>query len=260
MPKVSVIMGIYNCENTLSEAIDSILKQTYTDWELIMCDDGSTDNTYEIAMQYSDKYNNIVLLKNEKNMRLAYSLNRCLEVSNGEYIARMDADDISLPERLEKEVYFLDKHLEYEMVSSAAIIFDENGDKMIRGLGKTEPLKNGYGGFIHPTVMIRKKAYDGVGGYSVSKETLRAEDVDLWFKFKLKKYSGYVIQEPLIRYRENNSDFKKRTIKAAIGSMKLHYKYYKLLKVPLKQYLYVLRPLIVSIIPKKIICYYHSKK
>ena len=69
-------MGIYNCADTLDEAIESVLNQTYKNWELVMCDDCSTDNTYNIAKRYSDKYDNIVLLKNEKNMRLAYSLNR----------------------------------------------------------------------------------------------------------------------------------------------------------------------------------------
>ena len=84
-PKVSVIMGIYNCERTLSEAINSILEQTYTNWELVMCDDGSTDGTYALAEQYREKYpEKIILLKNERNMKLSYTLNRCLEKASGE--------------------------------------------------------------------------------------------------------------------------------------------------------------------------------
>ena len=108
MSKVSIIMGIYNCASTLSEAIDSILMQTFKDWELIMCDDGSIDNTYQIAKRYQKHVGRkIVLLKNDQNMGLNYTLNRCLAVASGEYIARMDGDDISLPTRLEKEVEFL---------------------------------------------------------------------------------------------------------------------------------------------------------
>ena len=109
-PRISVLMGIYNCATTLPEAIDSLYAQTYKDFKLILCDDGSTDNTYEVAKKYADKYDNIVLLRNEKNMKLAYTLNHCLEYADTEYVARMDGDDISIPERFEKQIKFLDTH------------------------------------------------------------------------------------------------------------------------------------------------------
>ena len=125
--KVSIIMGIFNCAETLSDAIKSILSQTYSDWELIMCDDGSTDNTFHIAQTFASKNPNIVLIKNDRNMGLNYTLNRCLELATGEYIARMDGDDISLPNRLEEEVSFLDQHPQYAIVSTPMIYFDENG-------------------------------------------------------------------------------------------------------------------------------------
>ena len=119
MKKVSVIMGIYNCGPTLQEAIDSILAQTYSNWELILCDDGSGDNTYAIADEYRRKYpDRIVLLRNESNTGLNHTLNRCLEVATGDYVARMDGDDISLPDRFEKQVMFLDAHPEYTIVKS----------------------------------------------------------------------------------------------------------------------------------------------
>ena len=115
MPTVSVIMGIYNTESKLADSIESILQQTYSDWELIMCDDGSTDRTYEIAKKYSDKYENIYLLKNNKNMGLAYSLNKCLKYASGKYIARSDADDINLPNRFKVQVEFLEKNPQYQL-------------------------------------------------------------------------------------------------------------------------------------------------
>ena len=111
MPKVSIIMGIYNCASFLPVAIDSILEQTFKDWELILCDDGSKDDTYSVAKLYVDKHpDKIIQLRNEKNMHLAATLNRCLSVARGEYIARMDADDRCMPKRLEIEVAFLDEH------------------------------------------------------------------------------------------------------------------------------------------------------
>ena len=111
MPKVSIIMGIFNCAETLPEAIDSVLAQTFSDWQLILCDDGSKDNTYGIAKEYQGRFpEKILLLQNERNMGLNHTLNRCLQVVSGEYVARMDGDDISLPTRLEKEAAFLDAH------------------------------------------------------------------------------------------------------------------------------------------------------
>ena len=122
-------MGIYNCEATLSEAIESILGQTYQEWELIMCDDGSTDATYSVAEKYTKQFSDkMILLKNSVNKGLNYTLNKCLKVATGEYVARMDGDDISLPKRLEKEADFLDTHPEYAIVSTPMIFFDENGD------------------------------------------------------------------------------------------------------------------------------------
>jgi len=129
MPKVSIIMGIFNCAETLPEAIDSVLAQTFSDWQLILCDDGSKDNTYGIAKEYQGRFpEKILLLQNERNMGLNHTLNRCLQVVSGEYVARMDGDDISLPTRIEKEAAFLDAHPEYAIVSTPMIFFDEHGD------------------------------------------------------------------------------------------------------------------------------------
>ena len=128
MAIISVIMGIYNCASTLSQAIDSIVNQTYTDWELIMCDDGSSDNTYSVAMEYKQKYpEKIVVLKNEKNLGLNATLNKCLSVAKGKYIARMDGDDICDPTRFEKEIEVLETEKEISIVSTDMNHFDESG-------------------------------------------------------------------------------------------------------------------------------------
>ena len=131
-PLVSIIMGAYNCENTIYDCMESILKQTYENWEFIICDDCSSDHTLEILKKYEKNDKRIHILHNEKNMRLAASLNRCLEVAHGKYVARMDADDISMPDRLEKQVEFLESHSEYDVTGCNRMVFDENGDKGIR--------------------------------------------------------------------------------------------------------------------------------
>ena len=126
--KISIIMSVYNSADTLSEAIDSIIEQTYGDWEFIICDDCSTDSTPDILEKYRlqnpDKF---ILLHNDKNMRLSYSLNRCLEKATGTYIARMDADDRSDPARFERQLSFLKEHPDIDLVGTAMRRFNESG-------------------------------------------------------------------------------------------------------------------------------------
>ncbi len=263
MPKVSVIMGIYNCADVMSSSIDSIINQTFTDWELIMCDDGSADDTYEVALKYVEKDPRIKVIKNDKNMRLAYSLNQCLKIAQGEYIARMDADDISLPHRFERQVAYLDEHPEMAVVASRVIVFDETGDKFVRSIAGDYPMRQKVNlsvPFIHPTIMMRKSAYNQVGGYTVSTDTMRAEDLDLWYKFRLAGLDGYNIQEPLLKYHESLNDMKKRSLKAAIGMVKINKKYYKLLNVPLRFRFLAVKPLVSAVLPNWFMIWYHSKK
>ena len=128
MPKVSVIMGTYNGEQTLDTAIQSICNQTFTDWEFIICDDCSTDRTWEIISQWEKKDSRIKGIRNSKNMKIAASSNRCIALAKGKYIAKMDDDDVSYPERLEKEVRFLDEHSDFDFVSSLVECYD--GEKV----------------------------------------------------------------------------------------------------------------------------------
>lgn len=160
-PKISIIMGIYNCEKTISESIESIINQTYENWELIMCDDNSSDNTLKIAQKYECIYpDKIKVIKNEFNISLAPTLNKCLQFATGEYIARQDGDDLSLSNRLEVQLDFLEKNQEYDLVGSQMISFDKNGDKGIRGVNVPVPNKftmvKGTA-FCHATILARKK-------------------------------------------------------------------------------------------------------
>ena len=143
MARISVLMGIYNCASTLSEALDSLYAQTFQDFQIILCDDGSKDDTYAIAKRYAEQHTNIILISNDENKGLNYTLNHCLEYADTEYCARMDGDDISLPTRFEKEIRFLDSHPEYAIVSCPMIYFDEGGDFLI-GKKEGEPSINSY--------------------------------------------------------------------------------------------------------------------
>lgn len=261
MPTVSVIMGIYNCEDTLGDSLQSIIDQTYTDWELILCDDCSTDNTYNIAEQFAKKHDNIILLKNDRNMKLAYTLNKCLGFAKGKYIARADGDDICLKERFQIQVDFLNKNPQYTVVGSSVILYDERGDRAVREfieypnkftLIKTTP-------FAHPTIMMHKTTYEALGGYTVSDRTIRGQDADLWFRFFARGFKGYNIQRPLCKYHASLSDYKKRTFKSQWNSIKTRFIGYKRLGFPLKYYLHLLKPLIVALLPNKLVRFYRKK-
>ena len=130
MPLLSVISGAYNiaANGELSrKSIESILNQSYTDFEFIICNDGSHDSTDVLLREYGDRDPRIKIITNDKNMGLAHSLNRCIEIASGKYIARHDLDDVSATERLEKQVSYLEENEKTDLLGTAAALFDENG-------------------------------------------------------------------------------------------------------------------------------------
>lgn len=261
-------MGIYNCASTLDEAVESVLQQTYNDWEFIMCDDGSIDNTYAIAKAYEDKYpGKFKVIKNNENLGLNKTLNKCLKIAKGEYIARMDGDDISLPTRFEKEVKILEEHAEYAIVSSPMIYFDESGDW---GCGKAiekpqiEDFCTKAPFFCHAPCMIRKKAFFDVGGYTEEKKLLRVEDCNLWYKLYAKGYRGYNLQEPLYKMRDDRNATGRRTMQARINGIYVTFLGFKMLHMPILKYRYAVRTAIIELIkiimPVKMYEAIHKKK
>lgn len=253
-PKVSIIMGAYNCEKTLDACVNSMLAQTFTDWEFVICDDHSTDHTLKKLKEIAATDVRIKVLANEKNSKLPFTLNRCLGALTGEYIARMDADDLAFPDRLAKQVSYLDSHPEIAVVGSALLPFDEEKDFSVRypsayPTSKTLLLDVP---FYHPTIMMRKSVYDDLKGYTVSKRTIKGQDLDLWFRFYEKGYQGYNIQEPLLKYHESLNDYKKRDIVSAWRMTQTKLLGFKRNKMKIYHYPFALKPVVSAIIPKKI--------
>ena len=118
LPRITVIMGIYNCADTLVEALKSLESQTYKNFKVVLCDDGSKDDTLQVALRWAEEHPNYLVIQNEHNIKLAATLNHCLGYVDTEYVARMDGDDISLPTRFEKEIAFLDAHPEISSINS----------------------------------------------------------------------------------------------------------------------------------------------
>jgi glycosyltransferase involved in cell wall biosynthesis len=201
-PRVSVVMPVYNGEKHLRQAINSILKQTFTDFEFIIIDDGSTDGTAEILASYHDK--RIKLIKNHQNRGIAISSNLGLSAAHGGYIAPMDQDDISSPERLLVQVQFLDNNLSIDAVGSWYEIIDENGHstgEIIKPISL--PLALRWVTFfnppvLNPTVMMRRRILDLGGQYDTSVDV--AADYGLWTSQNL-NVSFSNIQCPLLKYR-----------------------------------------------------------
>lgn len=263
MPKISVIMGVYNCEDTIVEAIQSIFNQTYKDWELVICDDASTDKTYEIIKSIQEKYpDKIKLLKNNKNLKLAASLNRCLEVANGDYIARMDGDDLSVNTRFEEQVNFLNEHKEYDLVGTQMISFDENGDiGVVKIVEKPDKFTLRWNTpFCHATIMARKYVYEKLNGYTVSTRIKRCEDVDLWFRFYKEEFKGFNLQIPLYKVRERADDYKRRTLSHSIDAACVCFNGYRLLNYPYRYYIYLLKPIISGLTPAWLMKKIHDKR
>lgn len=260
--RVSIIMGIYNCAATLPEALDSLLAQTFSGWKVIMCDDGSKDDTYEVARTYSEQYpEKFILIKNDRNMGLNCTLNHCLEYADTEYIARMDGDDISLPTRLEKEVAFLDAHPEYAIVSCPMIYFDDQGDFMT-GRDQGEPSLTLYASstpFCHAPCMVRREAFQAVNGYTVAENRLRVEDRDLWLRMRIAGYRGYNLSEPLYKMRDDRNAYRRRKMKYRVNEARVSMAAIRELKLPVWNYIYVLRPILVGLLPGKLYNYLHKK-
>lgn len=257
-------MGIYNCASTLVEALDSLYAQTYQDFKIILCEDGSNDNTYEIAANYASEHDNIILVKNEKNMGLNFTLNHCLEYADTEYIARMDGDDISLPTRFEKEVKFLDEHPEFAIVSAPMIYFDEKGEfgrgKVKEGEANKEQLAYGPP-FCHAPCLIRREAYEAVGGYTVDKRLLRFEDYNLWMKMFAKGFRGYNLGEHLYAMRDDREAISRRTLRSAFRGIYAHYLAHKTLGLSkIKLCRYAIKKISSRLLPTPIYKYFHQKK
>ena len=267
-PKISVIMGIYNCADTLFEAMDSLLAQTFQDFEVVLCDDGSKDNTYAVAQSYVERYpGKVILLQNEKNMGLNYTLNKCLRQARGEYIARMDGDDVCDPTRFQKEVDFLDAHPEFALVSTEMVMFDQNGD-----WGKTTVIERPQVEdfcthspfFCHAAAMIRRDVFLEVEGYTVDPRLLRVEDCHLWFKIYAKGYRGANIPEPLNKMRDDRNATRRRNFKARLNGCYVVFVGFKMVHMPWYRYHYAVRNLIVEmikcVIPTSVYEWIHKRK
>lgn len=199
---VSVIIPVYNAGEFVKASVDSILAQTYTGFEIIIINDGSTDNSLAILENIHDAR---IKIFSQPNAGIAAALNKGIELSKGKYIARQDADDISLPQRFEKQVRFLEVNNAYGLVGGQAEIIDRSGKAVNRFLkhattnGKLQYDLLWNSPFVHPALMIRRECFERAGGFYTGKELF--EDYDMWSRIAL-HYKLANLPEILLQYRE----------------------------------------------------------
>lgn len=222
-PIISVIMAAYNAEKYISECIESVLNQTLRDFEFVIIDDGSSDNTYDIIKKYSEKDERIKLIKNSKNFGLVRSINVGLEQAKGKYIARMDADDICLIDRFEFQTDFLDSNREIFLVGGSFYYIDEDGKILFTQINNYDSEKISkklpYRSMIHhPTVMFRN-----TGDIFYREKAIFSEDRDLWLRFLTEGKKMVVLPKIVLKYRFHegsiccsNLEKQKRMIKQVV--------------------------------------------
>ena len=199
-PLVSVIMPVYNTKEYVWEAIESILNQTFKEFEFIIVDDWSTDWSYEICEEYAKNDKRIRLYKNEKNSWVAYTKNRLISLTTTDYLVSQDSDDVSFSDRLKLEYEFLERHKDYAVVAWNNVIIDEEwkviwhrkySDDIRNVILKKSPVS-------HPTTMMRKSDFLSVWWYSKVKYV---EDYDLWIRLYTEWYKIKIINKDLLKYR-----------------------------------------------------------
>lgn len=215
-PVVSVLMPLLNGGRTLERCIESVVAQTFGDWEFIMIDDGSTDGSHEIVRSFMEKDERIKLVINKERKGLASSLNIGISSSRGTYIARIDADDRWEKDKLEAQLDFLDTHEGYGLVGTNAVVHDEETGRRTTEIepGTDEEIKKTIlfrNPFIHSSILVRKALLDTFGHYTAS--IPYAEDYDLWFRlvFNTKCHN---IQRPLVHRSINRDSVSARNVNA----------------------------------------------
>lgn len=222
-PKISVIMPVYNTENFLDESIQSILNQSFSDFEFIVINDASTDNSDGVIKKYL-KDTRIVYIKNKVNRGIPYNRNLGLKLSRADIIANMDSDDISDCCRFAKQYNYLMNHKDIALVGSFIKVIDENSNvigKMIKPIGpeKIKKVCFFYSPHAQPAIMFRKDIINKIGNYR--EEYPFCQDIDLYFRVIFSGYKTNNIPEYLLKYRKHSNSTDKYSKQKGILSFQL---------------------------------------
>lgn len=263
MIDISVVMGVYQIRDRKKfvQSVKSVLDQSLENLELIICDDGSGDDTLDFVKKVAVQDHRIIVLEQPQNRGLASALNLCIELARGKYIARQDDDDVSKLNRLEKEYVFLETHPKIGFVGSNAELIYNN---RVWGTLSTTPNPDlrdflWTNPYIHPTVMFRKDALLSVNGYRVAPETKRSEDYDLFMRLFASGIVGHNIQEKLYTYEMSQSNARYRSFSERWEEAVVRYKGFRLLHAGIKGIPFVFKPIIIGLLPQSLLNVFHRR-
>lgn len=251
-PKISVIMSTYNPlgDGKVKGAVESVLAQTCRDFEFLICDDGSGEEGARLLEELAGWDARIRLLRNGERRGLAYGLNRCIREARGAYLARMDDDDFSLPERFQAQLDYLEGHPEVSFVGCNAKLMDEERIWGRRRMPERPSERDflQYSPYIHPTVMFRRSVFQGREGYRAG--TMRGEDLELFMRLAGEGLCGVNLQQELFCYREDRGSYQRRTVRSRLDEVGIRCRGYRKLGLLFPAgWLCALRPLAAGCVP-----------
>ena len=265
IPEISVIMGVYNqySREELMTAVRSVLDQTFSDFEFIIYNDGSDREPTRHLKDLEQLDPRIRVIHNAENWGLAFSLNRCIREARGKYIARMDADDISLPTRLAEEYEFLETHPAYDWVGCNARVFegDETWGILIMAEEPNQYNFLPFSPYIHPSVMYRNEIFLQGNRYEETHTTRRCEDYEFFMWLYRNGFRGYNLQRILLLYRQRRDVYKRRKAIDRIREAQVRAKHFPHMDLPVRKVVaYTMRPLIAMLIPYPLIAAYKKRR
>jgi glycosyltransferase involved in cell wall biosynthesis len=256
--KIAILLPVYNAEQFLRECLDSVIAQTYADWKLFACNDGSKDSSLEILNEYASKDHRITVLDNPENMGIVATINRLLKniPENAEFIALLDSDDVCLPDRMMRQINFLENNPDIGGVSSNLEIIDENS--ATTGFRKypcsAELVRDAlpYSNVLaQPAMMLRKEIIQRAGYYS--SEYIGCEDYEFWLR--ILEFADFAnLAEPVIKYRISSGQTKSRHLKATLkNTMKIQREYFQRIgcRIPFKLRLQHIAGYILLLLPSQ---------
>ena len=250
-PRATVIMGAFNCAHTVDEAIASVISQSFQDWELVVCDDGSRDQTLSKLKDWARRDTRVRVIRNMENRGLSETLDACIAASRADLLIRQDADDVSLPGRFERLIMAMDQNPEASVIGTWVTCFD---GKVDLGLIRTRPaptkrdLVDGTV-FFHPSCIMRKAAVLSVGGYGRHPWLRRSKDYYLWFRLYAAGMHGLNIQASLYRFREDSAAWRRRSLSARWMESRVRWEGFRLIRVPIWKRPMAFMPLLKCLVP-----------
>lgn len=251
-PLISVVMSVYNGEKYLAKGVESIINQTFSQWEMIVCDDGSSDGTWDLLQRYAQQDSRIRAIRNETNSGLAFSLNRGIALAQSNILARQDADDASAPDRFEIQYPYVVEHPEFAIVGTSWNNVSDDGDSWVTTPVEFPEAKDLIwdGGFMHPSWMMRKDQLEKVGFYTVSENTRRDQDYHLVLKLYGAGMKMCNMQKVLYHYTNDTGTFARtKNWKRVKGLMWIRWDGYRRNRFPFWAYPVVLKPLAKNLLP-----------